>query len=120
MESDRLVCTMVNRLTLDLRAFFIQENTTAQRLELQTMPTFMQRARSRMTLRFTSPSRTMLSTTFSAMEVEALDREGGGVGKMGLQTISEASHSQGKQSSEMDEYEMQKIRKDVSHTGRAD
>lgn len=61
----------------------------------------------------------MLTTTFSAMEVEPLDRERCGDGKMGLQTISEASHSLGKQSSEMEEYEMQRIRKDASHKGRA-
>lgn len=100
---------MVNRLTLELRAFFIQENaTTMHRTEPSSGATPFGQKRSRVTLKFRSPSRTALSTTFSGMDSDFVDSR-----DAKLQTISEASNvsqSVGAVSSEVEEFELQKIK----------
>lgn len=105
----RLVCIMVNRLTLELRAFFIQENATSmQRTEPSSGTTPFGKKRSRVTLKFRSPSRTALSTTFSGMDSDFVDSR-----DPKLQTISEtsnASHSIGAVSSDVEEFELQKLK----------
>lgn len=101
---------MVNRLTLELRAFFIQENATSmQRTEPSSGTTPFGKKRSRVTLKFRSPSsRTALSTTFSGMDSDFVDSR-----DPKLQTISEASnasHSIGAVSSDVEEFELQKLK----------
>lgn len=102
---------MVNRLTLELRAFFIQENATSmQRTEPSSGTTPFGKKRSRVTLKFRSPSRTALSTTFSGMDSDFVDSESR---DPKLQTISEASnasHSIGAVSSDVEEFELQKLK----------
>lgn len=99
---------MVNRLTLELRAFFIQENaTTMQRTEPSSGTTPFGQKRSRVTLKFRSPSRTALSTTFSGMDSDFVDSR-----NAKLQTISEASNasqSVGAGSTDAEEFELQKL-----------
>jgi len=101
-----LVCVMINRLTLDLRGFYApMEATTVHKTEPQSIPRPGGNAQSRVTLQFTSPDRTALSTTFSEMDVEPRHA------KMDMiSEVSRTSQSIGAHSSDQEEYEMQRMK----------
>lgn len=97
---------MINRLTLDLRGFYAPvEATTVHRTDPHSIPRPTDNAQSRLTLQFTSPDRTALSTTFSEMDAQPYHA------KMDMiSEVSRTSQSIGAHSSEQEEYEMQRMK----------
>lgn len=97
---------MINRLTLDLRGFYAPvEATTVHRTDPHSIPRPTDNAQSRLTLQFTSPDRTALSTTLSEMDAQPyhakLDM---------ISEVSRTSQSIGAHSSEQEEYELQRMK----------
>ena len=116
--SFRLSNIMVNRLTIDLRSFFVVENATVMpTVDNASVPMPPRQKRSRVTLKFTSPSRTALSSaqfTSVGMDLGKDDYTDHDPRDTKMQTISEQSGRS--ESVDLQEYEMQKLRKD-GHPG---